>query len=88
MAALNAIVWFFAAITLGATALVLMKPTPPPTPVPDDATTIGPGYMRVWATDRRISMRFRNSPSITISFDRQAAAEFGEWLKTLPEVTA
>lgn len=55
-------------------------------PVPQDATVIGPGYMRVWATDRRINIVFRDVPSATIMFDRKAAKEFGEWLASIEEV--
>lgn len=52
-------------------------------PIPDDAATIGPGYMTVWANDKRIHMRFRNMPRVTVIFDRKAAADFGEWLRAL-----
>lgn len=62
--------------------LVWSKPTASTPPATDDAATIGPdGYMKVWLSDRRINMRFRNMPSVTVTFDRRAAGDLAAWLE-------
>jgi hypothetical protein len=76
--------WVF--VTVAILAVVFCRPMPKPFPVPDDAVTIGPGYMRVWATERQIHVKFRNG--VTVLFDRKAANEFGEWLANVNEAAS
>ena len=78
-----AALWACVAATLS--AIVWSRPLPASPAPPDDAVAIGNGYMRAWATQRRVHVRFRNR--VTVLFDRKASKEFGEWLSSLPEVT-
>ena len=80
----NVAAWAAAAAML-CVSIVFRKPQPCPQPVPDDAASIGGGYMLVWASDRRVHVRFRNN-GVTVLFDRRAAKEFGEWLASVQEV--
>jgi hypothetical protein len=75
-----AALWLLVFVTL--LAVVWSRPMPVATEPPDDAVAIGDGYMRVWATPRRVHVRFRNT-GVTVLFDRRASKEFGEWLASL-----
>jgi len=77
-----AALWSLVFVTL--LAVVWSRPMPVSPEPPDDAVAIGNGYMRVWATQRRVHVRFRNN-GVTVLFDRRAAREFGEWLSSLAE---
>lgn len=71
------------AIALACIVSVLLKPTPTPTPVPEDATPIGPGYMRVWTEGRFVFLTFANTPGVRVRFDRKAVPELVAWMQTL-----
>lgn len=72
-----------AVVALACMASVLLKPRPTPMPMPDDATLIGPGYMRVWTDGRFVHFTFRNTPGVQVRFDRQAVPELVAWMQTL-----
>lgn len=72
--------WVAAFVTV--CSVMAVRPKPRNSRIPDDAATIGPdGYMRVWETDGRISMAFRNVPGLVVKFDNRAAGDLAEWLK-------
>lgn len=73
-------IWVATSVTV--CGVLAVKPKPRKSSVPDDAATIGPdGYMQVWASDRRINMRFRNMPNVTVTFDRRVVGDLASWLE-------
>lgn len=72
--------WVAAFVTV--CSVIAVRPKPRKNSIPDDAAAIGPdNYMRVWESDGRISMAFRNVPGLVVKFDNRAAGDLAKWLE-------
>ena len=48
-------------------------------PVPEKPVTIGPDYMEVWATEKRVNFKLRSGHVFML--DRRVAGDLAKWLE-------
>lgn len=71
---------FFCVAFLAAYLFVWAKPRTP-RPVPENPVTIGPDYMEVWATEKRVNFKLRSGHVFML--DRRVAGELAAWLEVV-----